>query len=121
MDTDRRALGEYSLAIYRILVGWIFLWPFFDKLIGLGFQTPGPDGMVDGGSPSSFVTYVADGYFADFYISAGGNLFVDVLIMVCSHRIFCSFLVPDGTTSDNHTPCQSSLPRSVINDVIQLR
>jgi len=42
--------------------------------------------MVDGGSPSSFVTYVADGYFADFYISVGGNLFVDVLMMVCSHR-----------------------------------
>ena len=82
MDTDRRALGEYSLAIFRILVGWIFLWPFFDKLIGLGFQTPGPDGMVDGGSPSSFVTYVADGYFADFYISVGGDLFVDVLMMV---------------------------------------
>jgi thiosulfate dehydrogenase [quinone] large subunit len=74
-------MGEYMLAVFRILVGWIFLWPFFDKLFGLGFQTPAGNGFADGVSPSSFVTFVTDGIFAGFYSSIGGNLFVDILMM----------------------------------------
>ena len=81
MEMDRRTAGEYALSVFRILVGWLFLWPFFDKVFGLGFQTPDGSGAVDGGSPSSFVIYVADGHFADFYVSIAGNAFVDFLFV----------------------------------------
>lgn len=78
---ENKEKGEYCLAAFRILVGWIMLWPFFDKLSGLGFQTPSGSGLIDGVSPSSFVTYVTGGIFKDFYDSIGGNQFVDLLLM----------------------------------------
>ncbi len=73
--------GQYALAAFRILMGWIFLWAFLDKLLGLGFQTPAGSGMVDGGSPSSFVIYAGGGVFFDLFKSVAGNFFVDLLLM----------------------------------------
>lgn len=40
------------LAILRILIGFMLLWAFFDKMFGLGFATPSGSGMIDGGSPT---------------------------------------------------------------------
>jgi thiosulfate dehydrogenase [quinone] large subunit len=78
---DNRTKGEYAMAVFRIMVGWIMLWPFMDKLLGLGFETPSGSGMIDGGSPSSFVTYVTSGIFADFYNSVAGNQILDFILM----------------------------------------
>ena len=72
---------NHLLAILRIAIGLLFLWPFFDKLFGLGYATPHGGGMIDGGSPSSYVTYVTDGLLKDFYTSLAGNGFVDFLMM----------------------------------------
>ena len=72
---------EHLLAILRITIGLLFLWPFFDKLFGFGFATPHGSGVIDGGSPSSFVVYVTDGLLKDFYISLAGNAFVDFMMM----------------------------------------
>ena len=72
---------EHLLAILRITIGLLFLWPFFDKLFGFGFATPHVSGVIDGGSPSSFVVYVTDGLLKDFYISLAGNAFVDFMMM----------------------------------------
>jgi len=59
----------YALGVLRIAVGWLFLWPFLDKLFGLGFTTcraetgGGIDVMCDaaflkGGSPTyGFLTF----------------------------------------------------------------
>jgi len=74
--------GQYCLAVFRILVGWLMLWPFFDKLFGLGFKTPAGSGMIDGVSPSSFVTFVTGGIFKDFYDSLGGNQIIDIILML---------------------------------------
>ncbi len=73
--------GLYALAAFRILMGWTFLWAFLDKLFGLGFQTPAGSGMIDGGSPSSFVVYAGGGIFFDLFKSVAGNLYVDLLLM----------------------------------------
>jgi thiosulfate dehydrogenase [quinone] large subunit len=78
---DRREKGECFLAVLRIAIGWMMLWPFFDKLIGLGFATPSGSGFIDGGSPSDFVNLVAGGIFKDLFIAMGGNLAVDLLLM----------------------------------------
>ena len=72
---------EHLLAFLRIAIGALFLWPFFDKLFGLGFATPHGGGIIDGGSPSSYVIYVTDGLLKDFYTSLAGNAFVDFLMM----------------------------------------
>lgn len=40
------------LAVLRILIGFMLLWAFFDKMFGLGFATPSGSGMIDGGSPT---------------------------------------------------------------------
>lgn len=77
-NTDK---GLYALAVFRILSGWIMLWPFFDKLFGLGFQTSPGGGYIDGVSPSSYVVYVADGVFKEFYTSLAGNWVIDVVMM----------------------------------------
>lgn len=81
MEMDSRTKGEYVLAVFRILIGWIMLWPFFDKMFGLGFQTPAGSGFFEGGSPSSFVTFVSGGIFEDFYNSLAGNLAVDIILL----------------------------------------
>ena len=72
---------NHLLAILRIAIGLLFLWPFFDKMFGLGFATPHGSGVFDGGSPSSFVVYVTDGLLKDFYTSLAGNAFVDFMMM----------------------------------------
>ena len=33
-------------------------------------------------TPPSFITFITDGFLADLYIPVGGNLFIDVLMMV---------------------------------------
>ena len=78
---DRREKGECFLAVLRIAIGWMMLWPFFDKLFGLGFATPSGSGAIDGASPSSFVDLVAGGIFKDLFIALGGNPAVDFLLM----------------------------------------
>jgi len=79
---ERKEMGDNVLAVLRILLGWIFLWAFFDKLLGLGLQTPVGQGLINGDSPSSFVIYTASGIFGDFYKSLAGNGIVDFLLMI---------------------------------------
>ncbi len=78
---EKRELGENCLAAMRILLGWMMLWGFLDKMFGLGFETPAGSGWIDGTSPSSFVTYVTGGIFKDLYTSLAGNTFIDILMM----------------------------------------
>ena len=78
---DDKTTGLYVLAAFRVLTGWIMLWPFLDKMFGLGFQTPHGGGWIDGVSPSSYVVYVTDGVFKDFYASLAGDFVIDVVLM----------------------------------------
>ena len=78
---DNTEKGTYSLVAFRILLGWMFIWGFLDKMFGLGFETPSGSGVIDGGSPSSFVTYVSGGVFEGLFDSLAGNTIVDFLLM----------------------------------------
>lgn len=40
------------LAVFRVVIGLVFLWPFFDKAFGLGFATPSDRAWINGGTPS---------------------------------------------------------------------
>lgn len=68
--------------VLRILLGWIFLWPFFDKMFGLGFATPADRAWIDGASPTAgFLGNATRGPFADLFASLAGQAWVDWLFM----------------------------------------
>jgi thiosulfate dehydrogenase [quinone] large subunit len=71
------------LGILRLLLGWIFLWPFLDKVFGLGFATESGKAWIDGISPTyGFLNFGTRGPFADFFQSFAGNPFVDWIFMI---------------------------------------
>jgi thiosulfate dehydrogenase [quinone] large subunit len=67
----------------RILLGWLFLWGFLDKLFGLGYATPSSGAWINGGSPTAgYLKFAAGGIFQGFYNSVSGNGLVDWLFML---------------------------------------
>jgi thiosulfate dehydrogenase [quinone] large subunit len=72
-----------ALGILRISMGLIFLWAFFDKLLGWGFATATGDAWLAGGSPTSgFLQFGVHGPLATFFNSLAGNVLVDWLFML---------------------------------------
>lgn len=79
-----RAAG-YALGALRIVIGWTFLWAFFDKLFALGFSTGrnpetgvvdrfGDAAWINGGSPTEgFLAFGAKGPFKGFYNGIAGD------------------------------------------------
>ena len=75
----------YALAVARIMVGFVFVWAFLDKTMGLGFATQHGKAWLDGVSPTTgFLKFGvnADGPFVDFFRSLAGNVLVDWLFML---------------------------------------
>ena len=92
-DLEPTPIAYRALAVLRIGFGLTFLWAFFDKLLALGYATGydeagnldrfGDAAWVNGGSPTfGFLTFGADGPFADFYNSIAGDAWVDWLFML---------------------------------------
>lgn len=69
-----------TLAVSRIVIGWVFLWAFIDKLFGLGFATPSERAWINGGAPAQGYINGIEGPFADFF-QMFANPFGDVLFM----------------------------------------
>ncbi|MDN5357083.1 MAG: thiosulfate dehydrogenase (quinone) large subunit [Candidatus Methanomethylophilaceae archaeon] len=77
-DSIRSYGTVLPLAILRILLGFMFLWAFLDKMFGLGYNTTSADAMINGGSPTQgFLQYGSE------TLSALGDFFAvtDVIIM----------------------------------------
>lgn len=72
---------EYVWAAARLVLGSIFLWAFFDKLLGLGYSTPAARAWVNGGSPTMGFLSNTKGWFAPFFQGIAGNPVTDVLFM----------------------------------------
>ncbi len=71
-----------TLAVLRITVGWLFLWPFFDKLLGLGYATPSSHAWIRGGSPTKgFLAGVNIGPLQGFFHSFAGAGWADWFFM----------------------------------------
>ena len=52
------------LAVFRVVLGFEFLWAFLDKLFGLGYATPSAKAWIAGGSPTKgFLSSVDVGPF----------------------------------------------------------
>ncbi|MBI2146141.1 hypothetical protein HYU22_02265 [Candidatus Woesearchaeota archaeon] len=70
-------------ALLRISLGLIFLWAFFDKMFGLGFDTAPDKSWLLGTSPTAgFLKFATHGPFASFFQSLAGNVVVDWLFML---------------------------------------
>ncbi|WP_202865424.1 DoxX family membrane protein [Ornithinimicrobium sufpigmenti] len=84
MQTDivRSSFARGALAFLRIVVGWIFLWAFLDKLFGLGYSTPGERAWINGGSPTfGFLDNASGAFGGMFQAMAGAAPFFDWLFM----------------------------------------
>lgn len=82
-EAARPTRVEYAWAGLRLAMGWVFLWPFLDKLLGLGFSTKPAQAWISGGSPTmGFLGRAAYGPFAGFYNSIAGNVIVDSVFML---------------------------------------
>ena len=79
-DTNSRAWT--GLAVTRILLGFIFVWAFADKLLGLGLATPEARAWLSGGSPTTGFLNGVEGPFAAFFNGIAGSGWADWLFMI---------------------------------------
>jgi thiosulfate dehydrogenase [quinone] large subunit len=78
-----RRLARGVFAALRIVVGWVFLWAFLDKLFGLGYSTPSARSWLNGGSPTrGFLSNSATGPFEGLYKDIAGAAWADWLFMI---------------------------------------
>ena len=67
----------------RLVMGFVFLWAFFDKVFGLGFATTSDKAWINGGSPTTgFLAGAVKGPFAPIFHSLAGVAVVDWLFML---------------------------------------
>ena len=89
-----RSAAHTAMGVLRLVLGWTFLWAFFDKLLALGYGTGkdpvtgnvdrfGDAAWIHGGSPTQgFLGFAADGPFQSFYNSIAGDAWADWAFMV---------------------------------------
>ena len=75
------------LAVFRVVVGFEFLWAFLDKTFGLGYATPSAKAWINGGSPTKgFLSSVAVGPFeATFHTWGLGKLWAKLPFVARNH------------------------------------
>ena len=71
-EVVRSSVARKLLAALRIAMGFMFLWPFFDKMFGLGYATPAARAWVNGGTPAQGFMKNAEGPFAEFFGNIAG-------------------------------------------------
>lgn len=75
-------IEKYVFVSLRLSMGFIFLWAFFDKLLGLGFATLAEKAWIRGASPTyGFLSFAAKGPYVNFFKSLAGVPAVDWLFM----------------------------------------
>lgn len=88
-----RAVARYAWALTRLSVGFVFLWAFFDKLLGLGYATGadpetgaidrfGDAAWINGGSPTKGFLSGVNGHFQGFFDTMAGAAWADWLFMI---------------------------------------
>jgi thiosulfate dehydrogenase [quinone] large subunit len=73
---------RYTWAVARLMMAWTFLWPFFDKLIGLNHQTTTAQAWINGGNPTKGFLSGSVGFLSGFYTSIAGAGIVNWLFMI---------------------------------------
>ena len=72
-----------TVDVLRIALSFIFLWPFLDKLFGLGYSTLSARAWIHGGSPTNgFLGHVQTGPFQTAFRAIAGATWADWLFML---------------------------------------
>jgi thiosulfate dehydrogenase (quinone) large subunit len=95
-ETTAAKVARYVWAITRLCMGWVFLWPFLDKLFGLGHETTVAHAWINGGSPTYGFLSGATGPFAGFYQAIAGAGIVNWLFMIGLIAIAVALLLGVG-------------------------
>lgn len=83
--------------VLRFVMGFIFLWGFFDKVIGLGFPTLPEESWLSGVSPTfGYLQFATYGPFAGIMQAIAGNPIVDILYMAGQLLIGLSLILGIG-------------------------
>lgn len=85
--------GQLALGVARILLGWVFLWAFLDKLFGLGLGTPAERAWISGSSATMGYLSGVEGPFAGMFAAMAGNALVDWLFMLGMAGVGIAFLL----------------------------
>lgn len=81
-DESPQRAGKW-LAVTRIAIGFVFLWAFLDKTLGLGYSTVSARSWLKGGSPTAgFLGHVSVGPFESMFKGWAGSGFLDWLFML---------------------------------------
>jgi len=76
-------LKKFTWISLRLFMSFMFLWPFLDKVFGLGFATEKASAWINGASPTSgFLLHGTYGPMAEFFQSLAGMPIVDWLFML---------------------------------------
>ncbi|HSU74748.1 MAG TPA: DoxX family protein [Terrabacter sp.] len=94
-EVVRSAVARRFLAGLRIVLGFTFLWPFIDKLFGLGYMTPSAKAWIHGGAPAQGFMKGAEGPFASMFKNAAGP-WADWLFMAALLGIGVALLAGAG-------------------------
>lgn len=71
------------IGLLRLVMGWMMLWAFFDKVFGLGFATAPEKSWIAGVSPTAgFLKFGAYGPFGEFFHWLAGSAIIDWAFMV---------------------------------------
>jgi thiosulfate dehydrogenase (quinone) large subunit len=72
-----------ALAVFRISLGFVFLWAFLDKTFGFNYATPTQRAWINGGSPTKgFLSSVDLGPLQNIAHTIAGNPWTDWLFML---------------------------------------
>lgn len=88
-----RPFVRYIWAATRLCLGWTFLWPFMDKLFGLGHETPSAKAWLNGGNPTKGFLSASVGPFSGIYHDIAGAGLVNVLFMAGLFAIGAALLL----------------------------
>lgn len=84
---EKYNLEQITLGVLRIAMGFVFLWPFLDKMFGLGFATTPENSWIAGKSPTQgflqFYGVNQNSPFAFLFSDSLGNMYqlIDVVYM----------------------------------------
>lgn len=82
-EKSKEPKWKYFWTVLRISVGFIFMWPFLDKLFGFGISTAPGKAWINGVSPvSGFLAHGTTGPFAGIFQSMANSSLVSWLFML---------------------------------------
>jgi thiosulfate dehydrogenase [quinone] large subunit len=88
--------GEWLWAAVRTALGFLFLWTFLDKLLGLGLSTPRDRAWIHGGSPTTGYLSRVDGPLRDMFRGMAGQIWPDWLYMLAFAGLGVALLLGIG-------------------------